>query len=240
MLTNSKKNNTHPKAKGKTTPKQNMIAQFNHGDHYGAIHAAVAAIDENPKDSKRYATLATMLIAINAYDEATQLLMQAIGLFPDDGELVYNFGLLQFRQENWQLAIQYFQQLIDKSDNLGQDATYMVALSYQHLEQPQKALAFALTAHEAAPHRLDAALLTAELLLGMGAFQQAADMLEPQLRTKNAQAYFTYGMALTGAGQDGSKYLDEAKRLDPDGYDQKANQVRDIAGYLLHKESSDD
>ncbi|WP_461213540.1 tetratricopeptide repeat protein [Lacticaseibacillus sp. GG6-2] len=220
--------------------KQNMITQFNQGDHDGAIHAAVAAIDENPKDSKRYATLATMLIAISAYDEATQLLMQAIGLFPEDHELVYSFGLLQFRQENWQLAIQYFQQLTTLKDQLGQDATYMIALCYQRAEKPQKALAFALTAHEAAPHRQDAALLTAELLLGMGVFKEAAKMLEPQLRTKNAQVFFTYGMALTGAGEDGSKYLDQAKRLDPDSYDKKANQVRDIAGYLIHTEKQDD
>lgn len=219
--------------------KQNMISRFNHGDHDGAIHEAVQAIDDDPKDPKRYATLATMLIAIQAYDEATQLLMQAIGLFPDDGELVYNFGLLQYRQGNFKLAVQYFKQLLDKDGAIAQDATYMIALSYQQAEDPNRALAFALTAHEQAPHRLDAALLCAELLLGIGAFKDAAAVLENQLRTKNAQVYFTYGMALAGQGEDGSKYLDEAKRLDPDGYDQKANQVRDIAGYLLHQEQTD-
>ncbi|MCI1986030.1 MAG: tetratricopeptide repeat protein [Lactobacillus sp.] len=219
---------------------QNMITQFNDGKHDEAIHRAVQAIDEHPKDPKRYATLATMLIAIKAYDEATQLLQQALGLFPDDKELVYNFGLLQFAQGNWTLAVQYFNQLAKQQSALGTDAQYMIALSYQHAEQPQKALAFALTAYEANPARLDASLLCAELLLGLGAFQEAAERLAPQLRTKNAQVLFTYGMALLGMGQDGQQYLDEAKRLDPDGYDQKANQVRDIAGFLKQQGVSDE
>ncbi|MFD1484268.1 tetratricopeptide repeat protein [Lacticaseibacillus baoqingensis] len=220
--------------------KQNMVTEFNHGKHDEAIHQAVKAIDDNPKDPKRYATLATMLIAIKAYDEATQLLMQAIGLFPNDAELVYNFGLLQFAQGNWQLAVQYFKQLVNQHNAMAADAQYMVALSYQQAQQPQKALAFALTAYDANPARLDASLLCAELLLGLGAFQEAAARLKPQLRTHNAQVLFTYGMALSGMGQDGSAYLDEAKRRDPAGYDQKAAQVRDIAGFLKQQGAADD
>lgn len=59
----------------------------------------------------------------------------------------------------------------------------MLALSYQQAGQVQKALAFALTAHEAAPEKVDAALLSAELLLGLGAFKEAAKLLAPFCRS---------------------------------------------------------
>lgn len=209
-----------------------MIRQFNEGKHDEAIQAAVHAIDENPKDSKRYATLATMLISIQDYDQASQLLVQALGLFPNDEELVYDFGLLGYVQGNYKLAIKYFVQLTKKTGTLAADAQYMTALSYQHDSQPQKALAYALTAHETQPNQLDAALLAAQLLTGLGAFQEAKKILAPLLEHKDARVLFAYGMAKSGAGEDGSKYLDEAKKRDPAGYQQQAGQVRDIAGFL--------
>lgn len=210
-----------------------LIDQFNKGDHDAAIQAAVRQIDEKPTDPKRYAVLATMLIGIHAFDEASQLIVKALGLFPGDDELTYDAGLLAFSQGNTTLASRYFQQLATaQKGSLKQDAQYMLALSYQQGGQVQKALAFALTAHEAAPEKVDAALLAAELLLGLGAFKDAADLLKPFLQINNAQVLFTYGMALAGQGQDGSEYLDAAKRLDPQGYAQKAGRVRDIAGFL--------
>ena len=210
-----------------------LTAQFNQGDHDAAIQAAVKRIDEKPTDPKRYAVLATMLIGIHAYDEASQLIVKALGLFPNDAELTYDAGLLAFSQGNSTLATKYFGQLATaKKGTLKQDAQYMLALSYQQAGQVQKALAFALTAHDAAPEKVDAALLSAELLLGLGAFADAAKLLAPFLQIKNARVLFTYGMALTGQDEDGSQYLDQAKKLDPKGYDQQAGQVRDIAGFL--------
>lgn len=218
-----------------------LTDQFNQGDHDAAIQAAVKRIDEKPTDPKRYSVLATMLIGIHAYDEASQLIVKALGLFPNDTELTYDAGLLAFSQGNSTLAIKYFSQLANvKKGNLKQDAQYMLALSYQQAGQVQKALAFALTAHEAAPEKVDAALLSAELLLGLGAFKDAAKLLKPFLQIKNARVLFTYGMALTGQNLDGSQYLDEAKRLDPKGYDQQAGQVRDIAGFLKAQGESDE
>ncbi|WP_125703157.1 tetratricopeptide repeat protein [Lacticaseibacillus daqingensis] len=208
-----------------------MIAQFNRGDHDAAIQAAVQAIDAKPTDPKRYATLATMLIGIHAYDEASQLILRAQGLFPGDRELTYDAGLLAYAQENYLLATRYFKQLT-AAHPLRADAQYMLALCYQQLDQPQLALAFALTAHEADRTRVDAALLAAELLLALGVFDQAGAMLTPFLKMKDAKVLFTYGMAQVGAGRDGSAWLDAAKALDPAGYDQQAKQVRDIAGFL--------
>ncbi|WP_179395291.1 tetratricopeptide repeat protein [Lacticaseibacillus absianus] len=209
-----------------------MIAQFNRGEHDAAIQEAVRRIDAKPTDPKRYATLATMLIGIHAYDEAGQLLLRAQGLFPNEAELTYDAGLLGFAQENYALAARYFQQLIGGQNALAQDAQYMLALCEQQLGRPERAVAFALTAHEADPTRVDAALLAAELFLTTGAFTAAASMLTPFLKMGDAKVLFTYGMAQAGAGADGSHWLDAAQALDPDGYDQQASRVRDIAGFL--------
>ncbi|WP_262316787.1 tetratricopeptide repeat protein [Lacticaseibacillus parakribbianus] len=207
-----------------------MIAQFNRGEHDAAIQEAVRRIDEKPTDPKRYATLATMLIGIKAFDQASQLLVKALGLFPNDAELTYDAGLLAHAQENDQLAVRYFLQLTQGP--LQADAQYMLALSYQRMGQAQRALAFALTAHEADRTRLDAALLCAELLLGLGVFEQAAALLRPFAQVQDAKVLFTYGMAETGAGRDGSAWLTKAKALDPKGYQEQAGRVRDIAGFL--------
>ncbi|WP_225047351.1 tetratricopeptide repeat protein [Lacticaseibacillus kribbianus] len=207
-----------------------MIAQFNRGEHDAAIQEAVRRIDDKPTDPKRYATLATMLIGIKAYDEASQLLLKALGLFPGDVELTYDAGLLAYAQENFALAVRYFQQLTQGA--LAADAQYMLALSYQQLNQPARALAFALTAHEADLTRLDAAELAAELLLGLGVFEQAAALLKPFRKVQDAKVLFTYGMAESGAGRDGSRWLEAAEKLDPKGYKAQAGRVRDIAGFL--------
>ncbi|WP_338217782.1 tetratricopeptide repeat protein [Lacticaseibacillus salsurivasis] len=219
---------------------QAMIKQFNQGDHDAAIRAAVQRIDDKPTDPKRYAVLATMLIGIHAFDEASQLLVRALGLFPNHPELTYDAGLLAFSQENFDLASKYFKQLAQGQGNLQTDAQYMLALSEQHAGRTQKALAYALTAHEAAPEKVDAALLAAQLLLGFGAFSDASCLLKPFLKMKDVGVLFTYGMAQTGAGIDGQKWLDEAKALDPKGYQSKVGQVRDIAGFLKAQGQADE
>ncbi|KMO58806.1 TPR repeats containing protein, partial [Lacticaseibacillus rhamnosus] len=104
----------------------------------------------------------------------------------------------------------------------------------------KKALAFALTAHELAPKQTDAALLAADLLLGEQAFDAAAEILKPLLEARQPQVLFTYGMALSAAGKDGSAYLDAAKQLDPKGYDQKAGTVADINRFLRLQEGGHD
>ncbi|MFD1430718.1 tetratricopeptide repeat protein [Lacticaseibacillus mingshuiensis] len=217
-----------------------LVKQFQRGDHDEAIHRAVQAIDDHPHDPKNYATLAMMLISISADDEARELLVQALGLFPNDPELLYDFGVLAYTQGNDQLALSYFQQVTGAKGTLGEDAQYMTALAYQRAGQPAKALAFALTAHEAAPHKVDAALLCAQLMLAVGAFTQADEVLAPLLARKNARVLFTYGMSQAAQGMDGSQWLDEAKQLDPAGYDQDAGHVRDIAGFLKAQGDSDD
>lgn len=209
-----------------------LIQAYNEGNQDEAIQAAVKAVDANPTDPRPYATLATMLIGINAETEATQLLTQALGLFPDDPELLYSFGLLGYHQGDLNTAIGAFSQLVGPTNPLKVDASYMLGLCYQQLKQPQQAVAFALTAHEAEPKRVDAALLVAELLMSLEAFKQAAAILEPLLAQRDAQVLFTYGLALSGAGEDGQTYLDQAKAIDPSGYNQKAQQVRDIAGFI--------
>lgn len=215
-----------------------ILTMFNQGKHEEAIQTAVKAIDAAPDDPKRYAMLATMLISIKALDQAGELLAKARQLFPEDLELQYTAGLFAYAQADFAAAVSWFAK-VRTDQALKNDATYMLALSYQQAGQPTKALAFALTAHDLAPKQLDAALLAADLLMANDVFDAAARVLKPLLATEQSQVLFTYGMALSAAGKDGSHYLNKAKALDPKGYDQKANIVADINRFLRLQEGQD-
>ena len=205
---------------------------FNAGDHDTAIHEAIENIDAHPDEPAPYATLATLLTGVGAYAEATELLVKALGRFPDDAELQYSFGVLAFAQSDAQTAIARLSPLTSLDSQIGTDAQYMLGLSYQSLGQLPKALAFAMTAHDRQPDKVDAALLTANLLLSLGAFSEAETMLQPFIDSDNAQVLFTYALALDAQDKDGADFLARAKTLDPKTYNQQFDQLKDISRFL--------
>ncbi|KRM72528.1 tetratricopeptide repeat protein [Lacticaseibacillus brantae] len=212
---------------------------FNQGDHDAAVHEAIAAVDANPDEPAPYATLATLLTSLGDYDQATELLVKSLGRFPDDEELQYSFGVLAFAQGDAQSAINRLTPLAASKSQLGTDAQYMLGLSYQALGQAPKALAFALTAHDRQPDKVDAALLSANLLLSLGAFSEAEAMLRPFVADNNAQVLFNYGLALNAQDKDGTQYLDQAKALDPKTYNQQFDQLKDISRFLNWRGEND-
>jgi tetratricopeptide (TPR) repeat protein len=217
---------------------QEIIDQFNQGDKEAAISAAVHYIDAHPHDVDAYRTLAAMLINMKAYDQADELILKALGLFRDDPELRYDWGLSAFQQGSFKDALLRLLPLtgsdIDRS--LRADASYMVALAYQETGDNNRALAFAMTASEINPQAVDAAVLTANLMLGLGLTQQAKELLAPLLDTKDAHVLLAYGMAVSALGEDGSKYLDAAKSADPDSY----QRARELVHFLTKQEQGDE
>ena len=117
----------------------NILTAFNQGKHEEAIQAAVKAIDADPKNPKRYAVLTTMLISLKALDQAGELLAKARALFPNDLELQYTAGLFAYAQADFPAAAAWFTKC-RQDDTLKNDATYMLALSYQQAGQPKKHL----------------------------------------------------------------------------------------------------
>lgn len=217
---------------------QDIIDQFNHGDKEAAISAAVHLIDEQPHEPGHYALLATMLINMRAYDQADELLVKALGLFPDQEELRYNWGLSAYQQGDYQDALARLLPLTKPSisASLRADASYMVALTYKAADDNLHALAFAMTASELNPHATDAAVLTANLLMSSGALEPAKALLEPLLDSQDGQVQLTYGMILSALGADGSTYLDKAKNESPDAY----ARARELVQFLKKQDGDDD
>ncbi|WKF85401.1 tetratricopeptide repeat protein [Lacticaseibacillus pantheris] len=218
------------------TAHDDAIEQFNHGEQEAGIQAAVRDIDAHPHDASRYSVLATMLITVRAYDQATTLITRALELFPDNPELRYSWGLLAYTQQDLQDALARLLPLTSgpatASGSLRADADYMVALCYNDLGQSARALAFAMTAHDLNPSARDAVVLMANILLALGEFKAAVDALEPYLDQNDAHIDFAYGMALTASGRDGSAYLDAAKQADPAAFANQSSQIHDIARFL--------
>ncbi|WP_125571641.1 tetratricopeptide repeat protein [Lacticaseibacillus songhuajiangensis] len=216
---------------------QDIIDQFNHGDKEAAISAAVHLIDEQPDEPGNYALLATMLINMRAYDQADELLVKALGLFPDQEELRYNWGLSAYQQGNYQNALARLLPLTkpDIAKGLRADASYMVALTYKAADDNLHALAFAMTASQLNPQASDAAVLTANLLLALGSLQEAKQLLEPFLDSQDGQVQLTYGMILSALGEDGSAYLEAAKNESPDAY----ARARELVQFLKQQDGDD-
>ncbi|WP_127849649.1 tetratricopeptide repeat protein [Lacticaseibacillus hulanensis] len=217
---------------------QEIIDQFNGGDKEAAISAAVHYIDEHPREVDAYRMLAAMLINMKAFDQADELIVKALGLFRDDPELRYNWGLSAYQQGSFKDALARLLPLTGKeiTPSLRADAAYMVALSYQELGDDVRAVAFAMTAHDLFPEAIDAAVLTANLLLGQGVNEPVKPILAPLLKTGNAQVLLAYGMAVSATGEDGSQYLDEAKKADPDSY----QRARELVHFLSEQEQHDE
>ncbi len=217
---------------------QDIIDLFNNGDREAAISAAVANIDAHPDDVGAYRLLVTMLINMRAYDQADELTVKALGLFQDDPELRYNWGLSAYQQGDFKNALARLLPLTDKqtTPSLRTDAAYMVALAYQASGDNNRALAFAMTAHELNPEAKDAAVLTANLMLGQGITTQAKDILTPFVAGNDAQVLLAYGMAVSATGEDGTPYLDQAKDVDPDAY----QRARELVHLLIRQENQDE
>lgn len=210
---------------------QAIIDAFNRGNKEEAVQMAVRAVDAHPDDVAPYVLLATMLINMRAYDQADELLVKALGHFQDDPELRYSWGLSAYQQGDYANAMMRLQPLTTPAiaADLRSDANYMMALSYKASGDELRALPYALTAHDLRPEANDAALLSANLLLGAGAPAQARDLLQPLVTTKDAQILLTYGMALGALGDSSAaEYLDRAQAADPEAY----TRARELAHFL--------
>ncbi|WDF81648.1 tetratricopeptide repeat protein [Lacticaseibacillus pabuli] len=221
---------------------QDIIDEFNHGDKQKAISMAVHAIDAAPKRADLYGMLATMLLAVKAYDQADALVMKAFGLFGENAELRYTWGLSAYQQGDFKTVLMRLQPLTgpDTAADLRGDANYMIALSYRSLGDQLHALPYALTASELNPKAADAAVLVASLMLSNGAPTQAKTILQPLVDAGNKQVLLTYGMVLAALEDPrASDYLDQAKDATPADYARTRELAQFLGGQAKQKDKGD-
>ncbi|WP_204121499.1 MULTISPECIES: tetratricopeptide repeat protein [Levilactobacillus] len=199
------------------------------------VHQLVQRIDTHPGDAEAYYELATVLVDLNSYAQAEELLMKALGLFATQPAVVeklrYGLGNVYYAAEDYTKAIQQFDQLGAQWKGAGY---LMMAQSYMANGDHKRALAFALTALTSQPTDEATLQVMAENLLALGNMDQAAEYYDRvlQLDAKNGRAHFDRGLVAMVLGQPYQDHFAQAKRLDPTYYEKGQQRLADIERFV--------
>jgi len=199
------------------------------------VHQLVQRIDTHPGDAEAYYELATVLVDLNSYAQAEELLMKALGLFATQPTVVeklrYGLGNVYYAAEDYPKAIQQFDQLGTQWKGAGY---LMMAQSYMANGDHKRALAFALTALTSQPDDEATLQVMAENLLALGNMDQAAEYYDRvlQLDAKNVRAHFDRGLVAMVLGQPYQDHFAQAKQLDPTYYEKGQQRLADIERFV--------
>ncbi|WP_125763040.1 tetratricopeptide repeat protein [Levilactobacillus mulengensis] len=199
------------------------------------VHQLVQRINTHPGDAEAYYELATVLVDLNSYAQAEELLMKALGLFATQPAVVeklrYGLGNVYYAAEDYSKAIQQFDQLGERWKGAGY---LMMAQSYMANGDHKRALAFALTALTSQPNDEATLQVMAENLLALGNMDQAAEYYDRvlQLDAKNGRAHFDRGLVAMVLGQPYQDHFAQAKQLDPTYYEKGQQRLADIERFV--------
>jgi len=203
------------------------------------VHELVTKIDANSEDYHAYYDLIVLLTAGQDFEQAEALAMKALGKFQQLAQaadlLRYALGNVYYQAESYDKALPYYQQITDPK--LKNDAYMMMGQSLMGQRDYQHALAWAITAQEAQPQRLDTNLLVADVLLALGNNQQASDYYQKAFvaDSHSGKAAFNVGLTAMVLGQSYAKWFEQAQKLDPDYFKQHQQQLTDIEKMLANQ-----
>ena len=133
------------------------------------FHELVQRIDSHPGDADAYYELATVLVDLNSFAQAEELLMKALGLFAAQPAAVeklhYGLGNIYYAAQDYTKAIAEFDQLGAQLKGAGY---LMMAQSYMASGDHKRALVFGLTALGSQPKDVATLQVVAENLLALG------------------------------------------------------------------------
>lgn len=207
------------------------------------VHELVQRIDTHPGDADAYYELATILVDLNSYAQAEELLMKALGLFATQPTVVeklhYGLGNVYYAAEDYPKAIQQFDQLGAQWKGAGY---LMMAQSYMAKGDHKRALAFALTALTSQPHDEATLQVMAENLLALGNMDQAAQYYDQvlALNARNGRAQFDRGLVAMVQGIPYQAYFDRAQQLDPAYFKQGQQRLADIERFIQTQRGQSD
>lgn len=207
------------------------------------VHQLVQRIDTHPGDAEAYYELATVLVDLNAFAQAEELLMKALGLFTAQPAVVeklrYGLGNVYYAAQDYTKAIQQFDQLSAQWKGAGY---LMMAQSYMANGDHKRALAFALTALTSQPHDEATLQVMAENLLAVGNMDQAADYFDQvlALNPKNGRAQFDRGLVAMVQGQPYQEHFAQAKQLDPAYFAKGQQRLADIERFVQTQQGKND
>lgn len=204
----------------------------------GETNAAVALlfkeIEEHPESSDSYCNLASMLISAEHYGEAGAVLHTAMEKHPNHPSVLYAFGNFYYQQQKYPEALENFSHVFESAEtDLKNDAAIMIGQSYAALQQPQRALAFLLTAYTKDSDDLTVILLIGNCFIQTGAFEDAQPFFEKavQLSPENDEAWFKRGLASMALEEEPSSYqlfFQKAAELNPADQQIRMEQMEEI------------
>lgn len=199
------------------------------------VHELVQRINLHPGDADAYYELATVLVDLNSFAQAEELLMKALGLFAAQAEVVeklhYGLGNVYYAAQDYPKAIAQFDQLGARWKGAGY---LMLAQSYMASGDHKRALAFSLTALGSQPKDVATLQVVAENLLALGNMSQAAQYYDQvlELDDRNGRAYFDRGLVAMVQGEDYGQYFKQAKSLDPQYFEKGQKKLADIERFI--------
>lgn len=199
------------------------------------VHQLVQQITQHPGDFEPYYELATVLVDLNSYAQAEELLMKALGLFAAQPKAVerlhYGLGNVYYAAQDYPKAIAQFDQLNDQLKGAGY---LMIAQSHMANGDHKRALAFALTALASQPQDVATLQVVAENLLAVGNMAQAAQYYDQVLALdpQNGRATFDRGLVAMVQGEPYAQYFSTAKQLDPTYYAQGQKKLVEIEKFI--------
>jgi len=199
------------------------------------VHELVQRIDSHPGDADAYYELATVLVDLNSFAQAEELLMKALGLFAAQPAAVeklhYGLGNIYYAAQDYTKAIAEFDQLGAQLKGAGY---LMMAQSYMASGDHKRALVFGLTALGSQPKDVATLQVVAENLLALGNMDQAAQYYDQVLALddQNGRANFDRGLVAMVQGEDYGPYFKAAKTLDPQYFEKGQKKLADIERFI--------
>ncbi|MCT4488326.1 tetratricopeptide repeat protein [Levilactobacillus parabrevis] len=199
------------------------------------VHELVQRIDSHPGDADAYYELATVLVDLNSFAQAEELLMKALGLFAAQPvaveKLHYGLGNVYYAAQDYTKAIAEFDQLGAQLKGAGY---LMMAQSYMASGDHKRALVFGLTALGSQPKDVATLQVVAENLLALGNMAQAAQYYDQVLTLDdhNGRANFDRGLVAMVQGEDYGPYFKAAKSLDPQYFEKGQKKLADIERFI--------
>ncbi|MGV0168812.1 tetratricopeptide repeat protein [Furfurilactobacillus sp. WILCCON 0119] len=197
-----------------------------------AVTKLIKQIDEAPQNYHLSYELATVLLEMQDYEQAEELLLKTRSLFPDDEAaialLTYGLGNVYYQAALYDKAAAAFGAVTDKT--LQVEAYQMLAQTYMQQNDYQKAFAFALTVHDAKRQDKTVNAMLGDILLAMGNFNQAADFYDQSLASdpKNGPVNFSRALTAMVLDQDPDRFMAAATAADPQFVADGQQRIDDI------------
>lgn len=211
------------------------------GEFNQAIQLLMEEINDNPDNSDSYYNLATMFILGHKYDDAKAILETAIEKYPNDSTFIYAFGNLYYELENYQVSLNYFEQVTQFQETpLKKDAMVMIGQNYLALDQSKKALVYFLSAYEEDKLDMTLILLIGNTLMQVGSFQEAKKYFELSMEQapQNDEAWFkrgVVGMVLEEDLNIFQSFFNKSKELNPSRYEERIKQLTAIESIVKNQ-----